>query len=122
MNDTPIAPLPLTIAGPGPPRRPDLAALLVDQRLRFRGGKQLPVEFYVEQHPSLGADAEGLLDLIFNEVILRGQRGEQPRLDDYLERFPHLAPQLRLQFEMEKVLEDNGLLPSTPGLDTGILA
>ncbi len=93
---------------------------MVDQRLRFRRDTQRPVEFYVEQHPSLSADPESLLDLIFNEVILRGQRGEQPRLEDYLERFPQLAAQIQLQFEMEKVLQANGLLPSTPGLDTAV--
>jgi serine/threonine-protein kinase len=42
-----------------------------------------------------------VLDLIYNEVVLRKEAGESPRLEEYLRRFPHLAEPLELQFELE---------------------
>src|SRR5262245_51146287 len=97
MNDTP-ADLPPT-PRPGAPA----FALLEDQRRRWRLGQRVPVEAYLEQQPALWDDAEQLLDLVYQEVLLRGQDGETPHLEEYLGRFPHLASQLRVQFEIEPI-------------------
>jgi eukaryotic-like serine/threonine-protein kinase len=78
-----------------------IAELLVEQRLRWQQGERFLVEGYLEQHPSLADDTESLLDLIFNEVILRGSQGELPVLEEYLKRFPALGRQLRMQFEVD---------------------
>ena len=64
----------------------------------------MPVETYLAQQPALQADAEAILDLIYNEIVLREEAGESPRLEEYLRRFPELAPQLELQFEVERAL------------------
>src|SRR5262249_8564593 len=73
--------------------------LLADQRQRWQRGERMPVERYLEQQPDL-ADAEHILQLILNEVILREHDGETPQLQEYQRRFPHLAEQLELQFAM----------------------
>src|SRR5262249_49619885 len=78
----------------------------------------LPVETYLEDRPGLRDDAEAVLDLIYNEIMLRERNGEKPALDDYLRRFPHLTPQLRLQFNVHPVLED-ALLSKTDLSTTG---
>ena len=36
------------------------------------------------------------LSRIFDEFLVRRQRGESPTLDEYCQRFPDLADQLRL--------------------------
>ena len=79
----------------------DLAALLHDQRSRWRRGDRVRVEVYLERAPSLRDDPEGLVDLIYQEVVLRQERGETPGLDEYVRRFPDLAAMLRLQFEVD---------------------
>src|SRR5262249_9204083 len=90
---------------------PVLSLLLNDQRQRWRRGEKIFVEAYLESTASLQEDQEKLLDLICNEVVLRGERGEVPQLGEYLKRFepfqqkfPNLATQLRLLFEVEGMI------------------
>jgi hypothetical protein len=99
--------------GGAEPDRPMLALLLAYQRLAWRRGERVPVEAYLAQHPSLAADPEAALDLIYQEVLLREQAGESPRLEEYQSRFPHLGPQLALQFEVEGALGPRTLVQST---------
>jgi serine/threonine protein kinase len=89
-------------------------ALLDEQRRRWRQGERVLIEAYLEREPALGSNAESLLDLIYNEVILREQDGETPRLEEYLARFPTIAAQLRLQFEVDQALQASELLHSKP--------
>ena len=86
-----------------------LATLQQDQHRRWKQGERVPVESYLKQTSGLKEDPEALLDLILGEVILREQAGEQPRLDEFLKRFPHLDVPLRLQFEVHQLVEDEPL-------------
>src|SRR5262249_11723103 len=95
-------------AGGDEPTQPILERLLEDQRDRCRRGEPFVVETYLEQQPSLRADPEAILDLIYNEMMLRESRGEKPGLDEYLRRFPSLADQLQMQFEVESALQAEG--------------
>jgi tetratricopeptide (TPR) repeat protein len=80
-------------------------SLIEDHRQRWHRGERLHVEAYLEQvRPTAVADAE-LLDLIYNEVVLREEDGESPRLDEYLERFPAHSEALRAQFDVHKFLQ-----------------
>jgi eukaryotic-like serine/threonine-protein kinase len=82
-----------------------LALLLKHQRQSWRRGEPALVETYVAQQPALQADAQTVLDLIYNEILLREQAGEAPGLEEYLRRFPELADELRLQFEIEDAIQ-----------------
>jgi WD40 repeat protein len=53
--------------------------------------------------------ADTLLDLIYNEILLREGRGERPQLTEYLERFPHLARELRDHFAVHDALAADSL-------------
>src|SRR5262249_45027561 len=83
------------------------SALLVEQRRRWHQGDPVRAEAYLANYPGLAADAEGLLDLIYNEIDLRQERGDHPRLEEYLERFPAFADQLRIQFEIHQAIHDD---------------
>jgi tetratricopeptide (TPR) repeat protein/predicted Ser/Thr protein kinase len=76
-----------------------------DLRSRWGQGSRVLVETYLEQYPELRADPEAVLDLIYHEVVLREERGEAPRLEEYLGRFPQYAAPLRCQFEVHQVIE-----------------
>jgi tRNA A-37 threonylcarbamoyl transferase component Bud32/tetratricopeptide (TPR) repeat protein len=95
-----------------------LGALRADQQRRWRGGDRVPVETYLERYPALRQDAEGLLDLIYNEVLLREEGGEPPDLDEYLRRFPEHTSALRCQFELHKALDSSVLADSGSGDET----
>jgi eukaryotic-like serine/threonine-protein kinase len=91
---------------PGPQiDEPLLSLLLRHQRRSWRRNAPTPVETYLEQHPVLQANTQATLDLIYNEIVLREEVGESPQLEDYLRRFPNLAPDLKLLFEVEEAIQ-----------------
>jgi tetratricopeptide (TPR) repeat protein/tRNA A-37 threonylcarbamoyl transferase component Bud32 len=93
--------------------------LQADQRQRWRGGERTPVETYLEQHPALRSDPDGVLDLIYHEMLLRGEFGDLPRLAEYLARFPQFEAEVRRLFEVDQVLESE---PLHDGLTDGLPA
>jgi eukaryotic-like serine/threonine-protein kinase len=109
-----------------PPARPaaqvSLAELLDQQKNRWRMGQRAPVEDYL-QASSTPFDVDEVLDLIYNEVMLREEDGDRPLLEEYVCRFPHLADALAMQFEVDRALDETpvgdsiGLLhASTPNV------
>jgi hypothetical protein len=71
-----------------------LALLRFDQRQRWQQGDCVLVESYLERFPALQADAEGVLDLLCGEILLRHEQGEPVCPADYAGRFPHWADRL----------------------------
>jgi serine/threonine protein kinase len=101
------------------PIRP--SSLIEDHRDRWRRGERLPVEAYLERFRPTVVDAADLLNLIYNEVVLREEDGESPQLDEYLSRFPQHDEALRAQFEVHRFLETTGSFSvklSTTSLDS----
>src|SRR6516165_9432776 len=94
------------------PEWPMLALVMAYQRRDWRRGARTQVEDYLAQQPGLRDDPDAVLDLIYQEVMLREQAGESPRLEEYSSRFPHLADQLNLQFELEGAFGPSTLAPS----------
>ena len=82
------------------------AYLREDQLARWRRGEAVPIEDYLEQHPELRNSPEAILDLIWNEMALRQERGEKPESADYLPRFGHLRPQIESLFETPRTQID----------------
>ena len=97
-------------SGPVPPL---LERLLAEQCERWQRGDRVAVEVCLEPHPALRDDAEAVLHLVFNEVVLREKAGETPRLEEYQQRFPQLTTELELQFTMDRALQADLLAPPT---------
>jgi serine/threonine protein kinase/Flp pilus assembly protein TadD len=93
--------------------RESFQALGLDQRQRWLQGERLRVEDYLQKHPDLRDHPEELLDLIYNEILLRDEMGHAPRLDEYLRRFGEFEQQIRQLFEVHEVLEHEGLSQTT---------
>jgi eukaryotic-like serine/threonine-protein kinase len=90
--------------------------LQADQRERWQRGDRPSVESYLAERPALQSDPDGLLDLIYQEMLLREESGDTPRLPEYLERFPQFAAELRRLFEVHQVVEsepEGGTPPPT---------
>jgi WD40 repeat protein/serine/threonine protein kinase len=83
-----------------------LVSVLIRQGQHWQQGQPHPVEAYLEQLPALAEDPEAVLDLIYHERVLRAAHGEVPRLEEYLQRFPHLAGELQVQFELDQAIQD----------------
>src|SRR5580658_1369794 len=71
-----------------------------DQRKRWKEGEHVSAETYLNNFPSLKANDPALLDLVYNEVLLREENGEKPDVEEYVKRFPNLEAQLRRQFAL----------------------
>ncbi len=83
-------------------------ALRVDQAERCRLGQWVPAEAYLDAFPAIKDDAESAIDLIFAEYLLREERGEEPPLEEFVNRFPQHAGELKLQVELHRALEAAG--------------
>src|SRR5262249_33296051 len=97
-------PTPEPLAVPPSHARSQGRQLLSEQRRLWRRGEPAPRGAVLRRYLGLDADAELVLDLIYNEVLLRQEAGQAPRLEEYLDRFPHLADPLRAQFEVDQAL------------------
>jgi WD40 repeat protein/tRNA A-37 threonylcarbamoyl transferase component Bud32 len=103
---------------------PDLLLrLLRDQSERWRRGQPVTVEVLLKHHPALARDEEAILDLISNEIFLRSGRGDRLDLDEYRRRFPRLAMQIELQFQLHQAVAPSVSLigaeamPNLPGYE-----
>ncbi len=103
MTDTPRA------EGKVAPTTQNALDVLAEQRRDWEQGKRLLVEAYLEQQPELRADAERILDLIHNEMVLRREAGESLQAEEYRSRFPELAPQVGRLFEAKGLLDSGHL-------------
>src|ERR1700722_13330436 len=83
----------------------ELRQLAEDQRERWHQGDRRLVEQYFEDHPELRSDEKLLLDFVCSEFSLRQEHGETPTLAEYVERFPALAMQLELLFEVLQAID-----------------
>jgi hypothetical protein len=92
---------------------PAAVVLLMDQQVRWRRGEHVLVEAYLAQQPHLRDASEVVLELILHEVLLRQECGETPTAAEYQQRFPHLAEQLAIQFEVEQAIDGSSLTPGT---------
>jgi hypothetical protein len=83
----------------------ELAAVVrVDQRQRWQAGERVLAETYFQKYPALRAGPDNAVDLVYNEFRLRERQGEQPALDEYVQRFPDFAEVLAAQVELHRAM------------------
>src|ERR1700722_5829314 len=101
------------------PLNPDqlLAVLRTDQQRRWHHDKPILAETYLAWRPELTVDPEHALELVYNEFLIREQKGEAPTLDEYLGRFPQLTERFRQQIELHQALAGAG---EDPGADASV--
>jgi hypothetical protein len=109
--------------GVAAPHEPGLAEQLCEDMVRrWQAGEPVPVEAYLASQVELRANPEGLLALVYQEILLREGRGEVPQPQEYLARFPDLGPRLDKLFEVHSALGDSLLGERTGGLANSCLA
>src|SRR4051812_20115765 len=89
-----------------------LAGLRAEQIKRWQRGDRVRVEAYLAQ-PQVarllegpdGPDADAVLDLVYNEVVMRDELGESPGVDEYVGRFPQFESRLRRQFQVHDLMQ-----------------
>jgi WD40 repeat protein/serine/threonine protein kinase len=81
-----------------------LPILSFHQRSRWQAGTRIPAEAYYDllSHVPNGNDC--IFEIVYGEYLLRTELGEQPVLQEYVERFPQWQDRLRRQIELHRVL------------------
>ncbi|HLN31947.1 MAG TPA: serine/threonine-protein kinase [Gemmataceae bacterium] len=86
-----------------------LASLLeevcADQVQRWHGGERVSAEEYLARNPILQSDSASAFELVYGEFVLRESLGETPALEEYLQRFPQFAAQLKRQLDLHQALQ-----------------
>jgi serine/threonine-protein kinase len=99
-----------------------VARVREDQRDQWQAGQRVLIETYLDRYPVLRADREVSLDLIYSEILLREELGDEPRAEEYAERFPPYAAALQKQFEFHELLRAGSRSGSYPPLAASTLA
>jgi WD40 repeat protein/tRNA A-37 threonylcarbamoyl transferase component Bud32 len=93
----------------GFPRQEWVEEIRRDQAVRWSSGHRLFVEEYFHCFPELAQDEEDALVLIGGEIQLRRQTDPNVKLEEYQQRFPHLAALLLIQFQLDRLWADTSL-------------
>jgi WD40 repeat protein/serine/threonine protein kinase/Flp pilus assembly protein TadD len=92
-----------------------------DQATKWDSGRRVMVEEILALHNDLTSDVESVLDLIYNEILLRRQNHETPTKDEYVKRFPRFADDIETMFFIDDLIPADGNadseLPKIPGYE-----
>lgn len=91
---------------PAPAARDEIDALCHDQRLRWLVGERPAVESYLLKRPGLARQPEAVMELIYNEFLIREELGEAPPSADFFHRFPDHQAALARQLEVHRALQE----------------
>lgn len=87
-----------------------------DQCRRWRAGECVLIESYLKNDATLAGNSEGVMDLIYQEMLLREELGESASIVGYQRRFPTLASELKHLGEVHRAFTcSTGKQGLTPG-------
>jgi serine/threonine protein kinase/Flp pilus assembly protein TadD len=103
-------------SAPGGPRTLEsLAQFLADELgWRWRHGEAIRVEEYLARHAELANEPALVVRLIYEEMCVRRELGEEAPSDEYLKRFPQWRHSLEMAFECHRILEPDLARPLFP--------
>jgi serine/threonine protein kinase/Tfp pilus assembly protein PilF len=81
---------------------------------RWRRGEQPPAEEYLTRHPPLREQPEAALLLIYEEICLRQELGQEVTPGELVSRFPHWQAQLEVLFDCHRLLQLGRSAPVFP--------
>jgi serine/threonine-protein kinase len=85
----------------------ELAAVIrVDLRECWRSGKRVDAQTYLDRFPTVAADTDLAIDVIYAEYLVREQLGENPTLAEFVRRFPEFADVLDVQISFHDAIAD----------------
>src|SRR5262249_41424032 len=94
---------------------PDLAeGLAAEMAAAWRRGERVPVEEYLGRHPELLDSAEGAVRLVYEEVCLRQEFGEEITAAAVLRRFPQWANELAVLLDCHRLVRTPLATPQFP--------
>lgn len=100
------------------PIREDIEALIArladEMAARWQRGERPPAEHFLDRHPELWQEQQAAADLIYEEVCLRQELGEEVATEEILRRFPQWRQQLELLLRCQQLLGRDTQAPRFP--------
>jgi hypothetical protein len=90
-------------------------AILDEQRTRWDAGERPPIEEFLSRPGGLSEDADAVVDLVYQEFVIRRLRGESPEPAEYLLRFPAWSEALIRQFAVDEAMWSAARTADGPG-------
>ena len=103
----------------GPEVQSALSGALGEQKSSWEHGQRISVEEILERAPRLRENPDAVLDLIYQEVVLRRALGEDPQLGGFQDRFPALSHSLAILFCVDGAISVEPLSVSAHDPDVG---
>src|SRR5262245_2273184 len=80
----------------------------------WRRGERRPTEYYLDGHPELFDPPEGAVRLIYAEVCLRREHGEEIAAEELFRRFPRWADELAVMLDCHRLVQAQLAPPQFP--------
>jgi serine/threonine protein kinase len=97
-----------------PPSSSFVERLVQELGRRWRAGECPAVEEYLAHFPELAKHTETAVELIYEELCLRQERGQEGAEADVLRRFPQWQKQLQVLIECHRLFEAEPVAPRFP--------
>jgi serine/threonine protein kinase/Flp pilus assembly protein TadD len=108
-----------TVTDPTLPRpySPDPAdRVAAEMAAAWRRGERLPAEAWLARHPELLDRPEEAVRLVYEEVCLRQERGEDVAAEELSRRFPGWSAELAVLLDCHRLIECGTLAPAFPAV------
>jgi Flp pilus assembly protein TadD len=105
----PATPSPFSPADPGEEFAAQMAAA-------WARGDRLPAEHYLGSHPELLETPEAAVRLIYEEVCLRQESGEEVAIGELERRFPRWANELAVMLDCHRLVQSRLAAPQFPAV------
>jgi serine/threonine-protein kinase len=89
-------------------------ALRLEQARRWRNHERAPAEEYLARDAELSANPEYALEIVYGELLLREEEGERLQVEEFQQRFPQFASQVRRLFDVHRAVLSACLADSRP--------
>ena len=93
-----------TQTGLPPPR--ELTVALAQMADLWNGGKSVRAEQVLQEHPEVAADPETAVRIVYEEICLREERGEQVESAEFYRRFPQWHDALAVVLDCHRLLRN----------------
>jgi hypothetical protein len=97
-----------------PPSSTLVERLAQDLGQRWRAGQRPLVEEYLALFPELGNHPQAVVELIYEELCLRQEHGQERAAAEVLRRFPQWQEQLRVLLACHDLLQSEPVSPRFP--------
>jgi serine/threonine protein kinase/Flp pilus assembly protein TadD len=103
-----------TMTRPGPPDPVD--GLAAEMAAAWRRGERLPAEDWLARHPELLDRPEEAVRLVYEEVCLRQEHGEEVTAEELARRFPRWSAELAVLLDCHRLMQSGLPPPAFPAV------